>query len=272
MSDFDEQVDLIIAGCGGRMGQTLLDVIAGDENLNLTGALEHEESPLIGQPVTEVEDNLDSDVTIQAEPDQVMDGHSILVDFTRPEATREFLEAARNHQAKLVIGTTGLTEEDHRLLEDVSEQTAIVRAPNMSVGINLLLDIVDQTTRCLGDDFDVEITEMHHRHKEDAPSGTANLLAERVAKSRHEDLDDVKKIGREGFEGERDPDEIGISSLRGGDVVGDHTVIFAGEGERIELTHKASSRKTFARGALRAAHFLRSRERGLFSMKEVLGL
>lgn len=272
MSNSEETISVVVAGCNGRMGRTLLTMIAEDDDFELSGALEHDDSPLIGVPASEIYEQSSSSVVVTSDPASVIDSGDILVDFTRPEATREFLQIAREENAKLVVGTTGLTDDDHRLLEKVSEQTSIVQAPNMSVGINLLLDLIDQTTKCLGEEFDVEVLEMHHRYKEDAPSGTANLLAKQVARSRHEDLEDVKKIGREGFEGERPSNEIGISSLRGGDVVGDHTVIFAGEGERIELTHKASSRQTFARGALRAARFLQSREHGLFSMKEVLGL
>jgi len=268
----DSPVPVIVAGAGGRMGRTLLSLIAGDDGFRLVGALEHHESSLVGVPVQELLEDLENNLTIRSDPTDVMTEGAVLLDFTRPEATREFLDRAPRHGTKLVIGTTGLTEEDLRLIEKASEDTSLVRAPNMSVGINLLIDLVDQTTRCLGEEFDVEVVEMHHRHKEDAPSGTAKLLADRVAKSRHQELDNVKKIGREGFEGEREPGEIGISSLRGGDVVGDHKIIFAGEGERIELVHKASSRKTFARGALRAADFLLTKQRGLFSMKDVLGL
>jgi len=272
MSSQSQEIPVVIAGCNGRMGQTLLRMVSESDDFTLAGALEHDESPVLGAPASKVEEHAPESVVVQSDPVAVFDSDRVVIDFTRPEATREFLNEARKTESKLVIGTTGLTDDDFRLLEEVSEQTSIVQAPNMSVGINLLLDLIDQTTKCLGDDFDVEILEMHHRYKEDAPSGTANLLADRVARSRHDRLEDVKKIGREGFEGERSPEEIGISSLRGGDVVGDHTVMFAGEGERIELTHKASSRQTFARGALRAARFLQGESRGLFSMKEVLGL
>ena len=272
MSNEHPIIPVVVAGCNGRMGKVLMRMVSESDDFMLAGALEHENSPVLGAPAKEVEEHASESVTVQSDPAAVFNSDRIVIDFTRPEATREFLNEALNTETKLVIGTTGLSQDDFRLLEEVSEQTSIVQAPNMSVGINLLLDLIDQTTKCLGDDFDVEILEMHHRHKEDAPSGTADLLADRVARARHDQLKNVKKIGREGFEGERPPEEIGISSVRGGDVVGDHTVMFAGEGERIELTHKASSRQTFARGALRAARFLEGESRGLFSMKEVLGL
>lgn len=268
----DDALDLIVAGAAGRMGRTLLSLIADEPELNLVGALEQSSSSRLGQPVRELHKDLPEDVVVTDEPRSVLEDGRVLIDFTRPEGTRTFLKAARDRGGALVIGTTGFSAEDESLLERVSEEVPIVRAPNMSVGINLLADMVRTATRCLGDDVDVEVTEMHHRHKEDAPSGTARMLARQVARARRQDLDDVKKIGREGFEGERPKDEIGISSLRGGDVVGDHTVIFAAEGERIEFTHRASSRETFGRGALRAARFVVRHDRGLFTMKDVLGL
>ncbi|MFB6356349.1 MAG: 4-hydroxy-tetrahydrodipicolinate reductase [bacterium] len=270
--DENHPMEVIVAGAGGRMGSTLLSLLPDRENLELVGALEYEGSELVGEPVQEIEESISPKLTIQSNPESVANKGAVLIDFTRPDATSRFLDIAANHEVKMVIGTTGLSDDDHNKIEQTSEQTAIVQAPNMSVGINLLIDIVKEATRCLGEDFDAEVLEMHHRHKEDAPSGTARLLADKIARTRKQSLEDVETTGREGFVGERSSDEIGVMALRGGDVVGDHTVMFAGEGERIELTHRASSRQTFARGALRAARFLRHHDRGLFSMKEVLGL
>ncbi len=272
MSESSGPVEVVVAGAAGRMGTILLRRVVEDPDLRLVGALEHPESEVVGQPVQNLVESGPSDITVKTELEEVVGEGRVLVDFTRPEATRTFLEVAGRTGTKLVIGTTGLEAEDHRLIEHVSEETAVVRAPNFSVGINLLLNLVQEATRTLGDGFDVEVLEMHHRFKEDAPSGTAKMLAEKVARTRHQELEEVQKIGRQGFEGERDPGEIGVSSLRGGDVVGDHTVVFAGMGERLELTHRASSRETFAAGALRSVKFLRGRNRGLYSMADVLGL
>ncbi len=272
MPDSEETVDVVLAGVGGRMGRTLLELVGAEEEFRLVGALERAGADAVGRALSDVAEGAPADVTVQADPARVLAEGRVLIDFTRPEATRTFLEAARGTGARLVIGTTGLSEEDHQLLEAIAEQTALVQAPNMSVGVNLLLSLVEETTRTLGEAFDVEILEMHHRHKEDAPSGTASLLADRVAAVRHQDAEDVTRIGREGFVGERPRDEIGLASLRGGDVVGDHSVIFAGAGERLELTHRASSRETFARGALRAARFVHGRTAGRYNMRDVLGL
>lgn len=262
---------IIISGAAGRMGQTLLKLVGEDDGLKLVGALEHGDAPQVGHPASDVVEEA-PDVIVSDNPEDVLSADATLIDFTRPPATREFLTLARERGTKLVIGTTGFSEDDLELIEATSNETSIVKAPNMSVGINLLAKLVSEATRVLGEDFDAEVLEMHHRHKEDAPSGTANLLAEVIAETREQDLEDVRQDGRKGFVGERSTEEIGIAALRGGDVVGDHTVMLAGEGERVELTHRATSRETFGRGALRAAKFLSDRETGLYSMKDVLGL
>lgn len=272
MPEADDVVEVVLAGVEGRMGRTLLKLLADDGAFRLVGALEREGASAVGSSVADFVDGAPEDVTVGADPAEVMTEERVLVDFTRPEATRTFLETARRTGTRLVIGTTGLQKEDHRLLDAVANETALVQAPNMSVGVNLLLSLIERTTRTLGEAFDVEIVEMHHRHKEDAPSGTASLLADRVAAVRHQDADQVTRIGREGFVGERSREEIGLASLRGGDVVGDHTVMFAGPGERLELTHRASSRETFARGALRAVRFVSDRTSGRYNMRDVLGL
>lgn len=262
---------IVISGAAGRMGKTLLKLVAEDDALELAGALEHGDSPHVDEPADELVDGA-GDVTVSDSPEAVLSDEVTLIDFTRPPATREFLTLARERGTRMVIGTTGFTDEDLELIRATGEETSVVKAPNMSVGINLLAELVAEATRVLGEGFDAEVLEMHHRHKEDAPSGTANMLAETIAAVRDQDLDEVRTDGREGFVGERPADEIGIAALRGGDVVGDHTVMLAGEGERIELTHRASSRETFGRGALRAAKFLADRETGLYGMKDVLGL
>lgn len=253
------------------MGSTLLRLTENDNQLELAGALEHNDHDTIGTPVSEVAD-VDGSFDISDDVNDVLSESDVLIDFTHPSATEEFLQEAKQTDTAIVIGTTGLNEEQTKLLNNVSDQCPIVKAPNMSVGVNLLANLVAEATETLGEDFNAEVIEMHHRHKTDAPSGTARMLAETVADTRNLDLDKVKEIGREGFTGERTQEEIGIASLRGGDVVGDHTVILAGEGERVELTHKASSRETFARGALRSAKFIHDQQPDLYSMQDVLDL
>lgn len=269
MSNATQRV--IVSGVAGRMGRTLLKLITEDDELELSGALEHAEAPQVGQSTADLVDGAPR-LRISDSPEDTLSDDTTLIDFTRPPATREFLKLARDRGTKLVIGTTGFSDDDLELIRNTADETAIVKAPNMSVGINLLAELVSEATRVLGEDFDTEVLEMHHRHKEDAPSGTANMLAETIADARDLDLEEVRTDGRKGFVGERSAKEIGIASLRGGDVVGDHTVILAGDGERVELTHRASSRETFGRGALRAAKFLEDKENGLFTMKDVLGL
>lgn len=260
-----------ITGAAGRMGRTLLELTAADPNLELVGAIEREGNDAIGVDVSAFSD-AETDVKLSDDAHGAFEKSDVVVDFTRPDATEQFLEVASETNTSMVIGTTGLNDEQTGKLESVSQEIPIVKAPNMSVGINLLANLVAEATETLGEDFDTEVLEMHHRHKEDAPSGTANMLAETIADVRDLDLENVRADGRKGFVGERSPEEIGIAALRGGDVVGDHTVILAGEGERIELTHKASSRETFARGALRAAKFLQDQDPDLYSMKDVLNL
>ncbi|MFP4686738.1 MAG: 4-hydroxy-tetrahydrodipicolinate reductase [bacterium] len=268
----ENKIAVVIAGCGGRMGRTILKLIKESSGFELSGALESPGSSLIGHPVSELSGEQSDSMLIRADIAEVLSGGEVVIDFTRPEGTRKIAKAVRDGSAALVTGTTGLSADDEALLKEVAARTTVVYSANMSAGINLLAGLVEQTAKCLGDDFDVEIVEMHHRFKEDAPSGTARLLADRVAAVKDRALDEIKKTGRDGFVGERDSDEIGMFALRGGDVVGDHTVIFAGIGERIELTHRASSRETFAHGALRAAHFASESEPGFYTMTDVLGL
>ena len=196
----------------------------------------------------------------------------VLIDFTRPEGTLAHLAACRDLGVKAVVGTTGFSEAQKAQIADEAKHIAIVMAPNMSVGVNVVLKLLDMAARALNQGYDIEVIEAHHRHKVDAPSGTALAMGEVVAKALGRDLKDCAVHGREGVTGERDPSTIGFAAIRGGDIVGDHTVLFAGTGERIEITHKSSSRATYAQGSLRAARFLATKSSGLFGMNEVLGI
>lgn len=253
------------------MGHALLKGVFADEDLQLHAALDRADSAQIGRDAGE-QFGKASGVKISHDVHAALQGADVLVDFTRPEPSLEYLEACRKAHVKLVIGTTGFTAEQKKLIELASKEIAIVFAPNMSVGVTLLISLVQAAARVLTEGYDVEIIEAHHRHKVDAPSGTALRLGEAAASALGRNLEDCAVYGREGVTGERNPNTIGFATVRGGDVVGDHTVLFAGVGERVELTHKASSRATFALGALRAARFLSGRRSGLFDMQDVLGL
>jgi len=261
---------LLVTGVGGRMGQEILKLIASQDEFSLAGALERKGSPLVGKRAEEIISSLPASVTVRSEPANFLDSEGVLIDFTRPEATREFVMAAIETGTPAVIGTTGIDKKGMNQIKNLAELVPVVYATNMSLGINLLRRLIVQASESLGEGFDAEILEMHHRHKEDAPSGTALTLAEDLAEARGLDLGEVACFGREGFTGERDQDTIGLLALRGGDVAGEHTVYFAGEGERVELTHRASSRETFAHGALRAARFVTQASPGLYDMQDVL--
>jgi 4-hydroxy-tetrahydrodipicolinate reductase len=262
-----------IAGSGGRMGQTLIDAVLAAPDLTLTGALEISGSALLGRDAGERSGRA-TGVAITADPAAGVRNADVLIDFTRPEGTLAHLAACVAAKVGAVVGTTGLSAADKEAMRGFARGTPIVFAPNMSVGVNVLIKLVEVAAQRLGDDYDVEIVEMHHRHKVDAPSGTALRLGEAVATALSRDLESVGVYARRGVTGERPGRAIGFASLRGGDVVGDHTVIFAGDGERIELTHRAGSRANFAQGALRAARFvaLKRKEPRLYDMQDVLGL
>ncbi len=255
---------VVIAGCGGRMGKVLLECVAQADDLQLHAALEHAGSPLLGNAVA-------AGVKITADL-EALQGADVLIDFTRPEGTMNHLAACRKHKVNMVVGTTGLDAQQKAKLGAGAQDIGIMLAPNMSVGVNLIFKLLETAARVLDKGYDIEIIEAHHRHKVDAPSGTALGLGEVVARTLGRDLSKVAVYGREGVTGERDPSTIGFATVRGGDIVGDHTVLFAGTGERIEITHKASSRATFALGALRAARFLKTNRAGLYDMQDVLGL
>ncbi len=259
------QIKVVIAGCGGRMGKILLECVAQADDLVLHGALEHGGSTLLGNAVA-------AGVRISADIESALQGADVLIDFTRPEGTLHHLEICRRLKVNMVIGTTGLDAQQKAKLGAAAQDIGIVFAPNMSVGVNLVFKLLETASRVLSEGYDIEIIEAHHRHKVDAPSGTALGMGEVVARTLGRDLAKVAVYGREGVTGERDPSTIGFATVRGGDIVGDHTVLFAGTGERIEITHKASSRATFALGALRAARFLQVNEEGLYDMQDVLAL
>ena len=266
-------IRVAIAGSGGRMGQTLIDAVLAAPDLTLTGALEISGSALLGRDVGERSGRA-TGVAITADPASGVRNADVLIDFTRPEGTLAHLAACAAAKVGAVIGTTGLSAGDKEAMRELARGIPIVFAPNMSVGVNVLISLVEVAAQRLGDDYDVEIVEMHHRHKVDAPSGTALSLGEAAATALSRDLESVGVYARQGVTGERPGRAIGFASLRGGDVVGDHTVIFAGDGERIELTHRAGSRANFAQGALRAARFvaLKRKEPRLYDMQDVLGL
>ena len=262
---------VVIAGTSGRMGHALLEGVLADANLQLHAALDRADSPQIGQDAG-AHLGKNTGVKITSDIAAALKNAHVLVDFTRPEASLAYLEACKQAGVKHVIGTTGFTVEQKAKIAAATKEIAIVFAPNMSVGVTLLLDLVEQAAKVLNDGYDIEVVEMHHRHKVDAPSGTALRLGEAAAQGLGQDLNDCAIYAREGVTGEREAGKIGFATLRGGDVVGDHTVVFAGIGERVEITHKASSRATFALGALRAAKFLQSKSTGLFDMRDVLNL
>ena len=268
-------IRVAVAGSGGRMGQTLIDAVLAARDLTLTGALEISGSALLGRDVGERSGRA-TGVAITADAAAGVGDADVLIDFTRPEGTLANLAACAAAKVAAVVGTTGLSAADKESMRELARVIPIVFAPNMSVGVNVLIKLVEVAAQRLGDDYDVEIVEMHHRHKVDAPSGTALQLGEAAATALGRDLEAVGVYAREGVTGERPGPAIGFASLRGGDVVGDHTVIFAGEGERVELTHRVGSRVNFAQGALRAARFVALKrsigEPRMYDMQDVLGL
>ncbi|MGB7931939.1 MAG: 4-hydroxy-tetrahydrodipicolinate reductase [Gammaproteobacteria bacterium] len=263
---------IAITGAAGRMGRTLIEAVRQTDGFALTVALEHPESSLIGGDAGELAGLGKNGVRVGADLAAVAGEFDVLIDFTRPEATLANLEICQAAGRRMVIGTTGFTETQRADIGAAARDIGIVFAPNMSVGVNLCLKLLDLAARVLGDEVDVEVIEAHHRHKVDAPSGTALRMGEVVAAALGRDLGTCAVYGREGHTGERVPGTIGFETIRAGDIVGDHTVMFAGAGERVEITHKASSRMTFARGAVRAAGWLMTHEQGLFDMQDVLGL
>ena len=265
------KLKIAIAGSTGRMGKMLIETTLAAEDAQLVGALDRAGNPALGNDASAYLGTA-SGVTITDQLAVGLGQAEYLIDFTRPEGTLEHLAYCRAQGIKMIIGTTGFDAAGKAAIEAASQDIAIVFAPNMSVGVNAVFKLLDVAARILNDGYDIEIIEAHHRHKVDAPSGTALGMGEVVAKALGRDLKECAVYGREGVTGERDPNTIGFATIRGGDVVGDHTVLFAAMGERVEITHKSSSRVGYAYGSLRAARFLRDKATGLYNMQDVLGL
>ncbi len=262
---------IAIAGASGRMGRMLIEAVVAAPDCLLAGALDQANSPALGQDAGGFAGQ-NTGVLITSDLAAGLANAQVLIDFTRPEGTLAHLQVCRRLGVKAVIGTTGFSAEQKAEIAGHAEHIALMMSPNMSVGVNVVLKLLDQAARALNQGFDIEVIEAHHRHKVDAPSGTALKMGEVLACALGRDLNDCAVYARHGVTGERDPSSIGFATIRGGDIVGDHTVLFAGTGERIEISHKSSSRATYALGSLRAARFLASHSHGLFDMNNVLGL
>ena len=262
---------MAIAGASGRMGRTLIEAVSQSADCVLAAALDLPGSALLGKDAGELI-GAPCGIRIGDDIDAALAQADCLIDFTRPEGTLQHLQACRRHGVHMVIGTTGFSAEGKQAIQAAAGEIPVVFAPNMAVGVNLVFRLLDMAARALNEGYDVEVIEAHHRHKVDAPSGTALRMGEVVAAALGRDLAECAVYGREGHTGERPATQIGFSTVRGGDIVGDHTVLFAGTGERIEISHKAASRMPYAMGALRAARFMRGKTSGLFDMQDVLGL
>ncbi len=259
-------IKVIISGAMGRMGKMIGGLVQAAEDMELVAGIEREE-------VVEKEKVWNgTDIPLYASLEEAIEKGDVIIEFTNPKSTVDHVRIAKKYKKPMVIGTTGLTEDEKKVVEDAAKDAPIVLSPNMSTGVNILFKLVEEVARILGEEYDVEIVEMHHHHKKDAPSGTAKRLGEIISGVWGKKLDEVGVYGRSGFVGERKKGELGILAVRAGDIVGDHTVIFAGPGERLELTHRAHSREAFANGALTAARFVVKQKPGLYSTKEVLGL
>jgi 4-hydroxy-tetrahydrodipicolinate reductase len=264
--------NIIVCGAAGRMGRLLVSLVQEHPETQLVGAVEAQGHPAVGKDAGEVAGIGPIGIRVTADYEAVAAPDNVTLDFTVAEAALEHLRTAVTREAAIAIGTTGFSAEQRREAERIAPRTRTLIAPNMSVGVNVLLKIVADVARILQEGFDPEIVEIHHRFKVDAPSGTALALGRAIASAQGKDFDRHAVLARQGITGQRTDDEIGIVALRGGDIVGDHTVIFAGFAERLELTHRAQSRECLARGALRAALWLPQQPPGLYSMKDVLGL
>ena len=262
---------IAIAGASGRMGRMLIEAVRAADDCELAGALDVAGSPALGTDAGAFLGS-NSGVAITADLREGLKNAQVLIDFTRPEGTLAHLAMCRELGVQAVIGTTGFSDTQKVEIAGIAKDIAIMMAPNMSVGVNVTFKLLEMAAKALSTGYDIEIIEAHHRHKVDAPSGTALKMGEVIADALGRDLKDCAVYAREGITGERDPSTIGFAAIRGGDIVGDHTVLFAGIGERIEITHKSSSRVTYAQGSLRAARFLAGQKSGLFDMFDVLGL
>lgn len=263
--------NIVLSGVGGRMGKALIEAVSLNDNAILTGALEHAASPILGQDAGLLVGK-QTGVSVVADMATALENAQVVIDFSRPDGTLKLLDECVKRNIQMVIGTTGFDEDGKAKIRAAAEKIAIVFAPNFSVGVNLLFALIDQAARVLNNGYDIEVIEAHHRHKIDAPSGTALRMGEVLANALGRNLKDCAVYAREGITGERDPNAIGFATVRGGDIVGDHTALFATDGERVEITHKASSRLTFANGAVRSAVWLANKNNGLYDMQDVLGL
>lgn len=265
------ELNIVIVGAAGRMGRTLIESVLATPGARLHAAIDRAGSGFIGQDAG-LFIGQQTGVKIASDFAAALSGADVVIDFTRPEATLDYLQHCQQHGVQMIIGTTGFDDAGKAAIKAASEKIGIVFASNFSVGVNLTFKLLDMAARVLNEGYDIEITEAHHRFKVDAPSGTALRMGEVIADALGRDLKQCAIYGREGVTGERDPNTIGFATVRAGDVVGDHTVLFAALGERVEITHKASSRATFANGAVRAAKWLSEKPSGLFDMQDVLGL
>jgi 4-hydroxy-tetrahydrodipicolinate reductase len=263
---------IALVGVSGRMGLSLIKAVAAAEHAELTVAISRPDSLAIGKDAGELAGISPLGVTVSDNLAAKIDQFDVLIDFTRPDTSMEYIEICRQAGKQIVIGTTGYSEAQKATIAEAAKEVALVIAPNMSVGVNLSLKLLEMTAKVMGDYTDIEVIEAHHRHKIDAPSGTALRMGEVVAATLGRDLKDCAIYGREGDTGARDSKTIGFSTIRAGDIVGEHTVMFADDGERVEITHKATSRMTFANGAVRAAVWLAGKQQGWFDMQDVLGL
>jgi len=265
-------LNIAVAGAAGRMGRALIAACDMNDQTRLSAAIERPGNTLVGSDAGDLAGLGPLNVKVTDNLESAVAAFDVLIDFTSPQSTLQNLEICLKHGKNIVIGTTGFDDAGKQKISEAAKSIGVVFAPNMSVGVNLCLKLLDTAARILGDDVDIEVIEAHHRHKVDAPSGTAIRMGEVVAEALGRDLSDCAVYGREGITGARDRKTIGFETIRAGDIVGDHTVMFAAEGERVEITHKASSRMTFANGAVRAANWLQQQPAGLYDMQDVLGL
>lgn len=265
-------IKAVVTGATGRMGARIINVLSGVEGISLSGAVEKKGHPLVGQDAGGPAGLPPTGVLITDDLDAALAAGSVLIDFTSPEATLEHVRACADHHRPIVVGTTGFSKEEVEEVRKYTDKISCVLAPNMSIGVNLSFKILAEVAQALGDDYDVEIVEAHHRMKKDAPSGTAMKMAQVLSTALNRNLDEVGVFARKGIIGERSRKEIGVQTVRAGDIVGEHTVYFAGKGERIEITHRAHSRDTFAAGAVRAALWVSAKKSGMYDMQDVLGL
>ncbi len=268
----DAQIRVAIAGAGGRMGRQLIQATLQMDGVQLGAALERDGSSLLGSDAGELAGVGKTGVTVSSDLQAVKDDFDVFIDFTRPEGTLAHLDFCRKHQKGMVIGTTGFDDAGKQAISDASKEIGIVFAANFSVGVNVMLKLLEKAAKVMGNYTDIEIVEAHHRHKVDAPSGTALAMGEAIAHALDKDLKECAVYSREGYTGERVPGTIGFATVRAGDIIGEHTAMFADIGERVEISHKASSRMTFANGAVRSALWLKSKPNGLFDMRDVLDL